>query len=114
MQLADIRYGHIHQWVQQARQQKGKLTEAQSEWLDWVLLNRWIGIPFFLFVMYLMFLFAINVGSAFIDFFDIMGGALFVDGVHHLLGLVDAPSGWAPFWLMALALACRPWPPLFR
>ncbi|HEH9429595.1 TPA: Fe(2+) transporter permease subunit FeoB [Aeromonas sobria] len=97
LQLADIRYGHIHQWVQQTRQQKGKLTEAQSEWLDRVLLNRWIGIPFFLFVMYLMFMFAIKVGSAFIDFFDIMGGALFVDGVHHLLGLVNAPE-----WLGAI------------
>ncbi|MGL4716763.1 MAG: Fe(2+) transporter permease subunit FeoB, partial [Aeromonas sp.] len=92
LQLADIRYGHIHLWASQASQQKGKLTLAQSEWLDRLLLNRWIGIPFFLFVMYLMFLFAINVGSAFIDFFDIMGGALFVDGVHHLLGLVNAPE----------------------
>ncbi|MDM5151693.1 Fe(2+) transporter permease subunit FeoB [Aeromonas salmonicida] len=92
LQLADIRYGHIHQWTSQACQQKGKLTVAQSEWLDRVLLNRWVGIPFFLLMMYLMFLFAINVGSAFIDFFDIMGGALFVDGVHHLLGLVNAPE----------------------
>ncbi|WP_017412112.1 Fe(2+) transporter permease subunit FeoB [Aeromonas salmonicida] len=89
LQLADIRYGHIHQWTSQACQQKGKLTVAQSEWLDRVLLNRWVGIPFFLLMM---FLFAINVGSAFIDFFDIMGGALFVDGVHHLLGLVNAPE----------------------
>ncbi|MDM5064048.1 Fe(2+) transporter permease subunit FeoB [Aeromonas salmonicida] len=92
LQLADIRYGHIHRWTSQACQQKGKLTVAQSEWLDRVLLNRWVGIPFFLLMMYLMFLFAINVGSAFIDFFDIMGGALFVDGVHHLLGLVNAPE----------------------
>ena len=92
LQLADIRYGHIHQWTSQACQQKGKLTVAQSEWLDRVLLNRWVGIPFFLLMMYLMFLFAINVGSAFIDFFDIMGGALFVDGVNHLLGLVNAPE----------------------
>ncbi|HEH9438203.1 TPA: Fe(2+) transporter permease subunit FeoB [Aeromonas sobria] len=97
LQLADIRYGHIHLWVSQASQQKGKLTVAQSEWLDRLLLNRWIGIPFFLFVMYLMFMFAIKVGSAFIDFFDIMGGALFVDGVHHLLGLVNAPE-----WLGAI------------
>ncbi|WP_033135958.1 Fe(2+) transporter permease subunit FeoB [Aeromonas finlandensis] len=97
LQLADIRYGHIHLWASQACQQKGKLTIAQSEQLDRVLLNRWIGIPFFLFVMYLMFMFAIKVGSAFIDFFDIMGGALFVDGVHHLLGLVDAPD-----WLGAI------------
>ncbi|MFM4717921.1 Fe(2+) transporter permease subunit FeoB [Aeromonas bivalvium] len=97
LQLADIRYGHIHHWASQARQHQGKLTLAQSEWLDRALLNRWIGIPFFLLVMYLMFLFAINVGSAFIDFFDIMGGALFVDGVHHLLGLVHAPD-----WLGAI------------
>ncbi|MGL5030613.1 MAG: Fe(2+) transporter permease subunit FeoB [Aeromonas sp.] len=97
LQLADIRYGHIHLWVQQASQQKGKLTVAQSEKLDRVLLNRWFGIPFFLLVMYLMFMFAIKVGSAFIDFFDIMGGALFVDGVHHLLGLINAPE-----WLGAL------------
>ncbi|MGL6263227.1 Fe(2+) transporter permease subunit FeoB [Aeromonas jandaei] len=92
LQLADIRYGHIHLWASQACQQKGKLTVAQSEKLDRVLLNRWIGIPFFLFVMYLMFMFAIKVGSAFIDFFDIMGNALFVEGVHHLLGLINAPD----------------------
>ncbi|MFQ2123377.1 Fe(2+) transporter permease subunit FeoB [Aeromonas jandaei] len=97
LQLADIRYGHIHLWASQACQQKGKLTVAQSEKLDRVLLNRWIGIPFFLFVMYLMFMFAIKVGSAFIDFFDIMGNALFVEGVHHLLGLVNAPD-----WLGAI------------
>ncbi|CAJ1864444.1 Fe(2+) transporter FeoB [Aeromonas jandaei] len=97
LQLADIRYGHIHLWASQACQQQGKLTVAQSEKLDRVLLNRWIGIPFFLFVMYLMFMFAIKVGSAFIDFFDIMGNTLFVEGVHHLLGLVNAPD-----WLGAI------------
>ncbi|MFB2829367.1 Fe(2+) transporter permease subunit FeoB [Aeromonas jandaei] len=97
LQLADIRYGHIHLWASQACQQKGKLTVAQSEKLDRVLLNRWVGIPFFLFVMYLMFMFAIKVGSAFIDFFDIMGNALFVEGVHHLLGLINAPD-----WLGAI------------
>ncbi len=91
LQLADLRYGHIHHWSQQACRQQGELTVAQSEWLDRALLNRWVGIPFFLLVMYLMFMFAIKVGSAFIDFFDILGGALFVDGVHHLLGLAAAP-----------------------
>ncbi|WP_439842409.1 Fe(2+) transporter permease subunit FeoB [Aeromonas taiwanensis] len=97
LQLADLRYGHIHHWCQQACRRQGKLTVAQSERLDRVLLNRWVGIPFFLLVMYLMFMFAIKVGSAFIDFFDILGGALFVDGVHHLLGLMSAPD-----WLGAV------------
>ncbi|KUE79188.1 Fe(2+) transporter permease subunit FeoB [Aeromonas schubertii] len=97
LQLADVRYGHIHGLCQAYRHQKGKLSAAGSERLDRVLLNRWVGIPFFLMVMYLMFLFAINVGSAFIDFFDIMGGALFVDGIKYLLGLVSAPD-----WMSAI------------
>jgi ferrous iron transport protein B len=35
--------------------------------------------------MYLLFMFAINVGSAFIDFFDILFGTIFVDGLGHVL-----------------------------
>ena len=38
-----------------------------------VLLNRLLAFPLFLGVMYLMFMFTINVGSAFIDFFDLAG-----------------------------------------
>ena len=45
LQLADLRYGHIHHWCQQACRHQDKLTVAQSERLDRVLLNRWVGIP---------------------------------------------------------------------
>lgn len=47
--------------------------------------------------MYLMFMFAINVGSAFIDFFDISAGALFVDHFGALLTNIGAPA-----WLVTL------------
>ena len=40
LQLADLRYGHIHHWCQQACRHQDKLTAAQSERLDRVLLNR--------------------------------------------------------------------------
>ena len=46
-----------------------------------MVLNRVLGIPIFLAVMYLMFMFTINVGSAFIDFFDILFGTVLVDGI---------------------------------
>lgn len=95
--VADIRYGFIHEQARPCQIQHGKLGIKGSERLDNILLNRWIGIPFFLGVMYLMFLFAINVGSAFIDFFDVMAGALFVDGPRHWLGLVDTPE-----WLISV------------
>ena len=42
--------------------------------------------------MYLMFMFAINIGSAFIDFFDIAAGAIFVDETAHWLGAINTPD----------------------
>ncbi len=64
--------------------------------IDRVVLNRALGIPIFLVVMYAMFWIVINVGGAFIDFFDILFGAVFVDGLGNLLS-----SAGAPEWLVA-------------
>ena len=50
------------------------LTEQIDRWV----LNRWLGIPFFLFMMYAMFTVAISFGAVFIDFFDILFGAVSV------------------------------------
>ena len=47
--------------------------------------------------MYLMFVFAINVGGAFIDFFDIAFAAVFVDGTREILGSFGTPE-----WLTTL------------
>jgi ferrous iron transport protein B len=51
-----------------------------------------LGIPIFLLAMYLMFMFTINIGGAFVDFFDGVGAALFVDGFGHLLTYAHAPT----------------------
>ena len=65
--------------------------------IDAVVLNRFLAFPVFLAVMYLMFMFSINVGSAFIDLFDLLGAALFVEGPRQLLGGLGLPP-----WLVAL------------
>ncbi len=65
-----------------------------TDLIDAVALHRVLAFPVFLAVIYLMFMFTINVGSAFIDFFDIAGSALFVEGpraAYQWLGL--------PVWL---------------
>lgn len=49
-----------------------------SDRIDAIALNRIAAIPVFLGVIYAMFVFSINVGGAFIDFFDLLGGAIFV------------------------------------
>lgn len=50
-----------------------------SDRIDAVALHRIAAIPVFLAVMYAMFVFSINIGGAFIDFFDLLGAAIFVE-----------------------------------
>ncbi|WP_435234835.1 Fe(2+) transporter permease subunit FeoB [Psychromonas sp. PT13] len=90
--IADTRYSFIYDLVQHAVRLQGVLGRSISEKIDTFVMNRFIGIPFFLFVMYLMFMFSINVGSAFIDFFDIAGGAIFVDGTEQVLSAISTPE----------------------
>ncbi len=56
-----------------------------SERIDAFVLNRWLGVPVFLGMIYLVFTFAINLGAVFIDFFDILFAAVLVDGVAWAL-----------------------------
>lgn len=92
LQIADTRYTFIYQLSQAAVRQKGHLGRTLTDKIDAFTLNRFTGIPFFFLVMYLMFMFSINIGSAFIDFFDIAAGAVFVDGSAQLLNALSAPQ----------------------
>lgn len=94
--VADCKYTYLHQLCQKVRRSEGKLSHSFTEKADRLVLNKWIGVPFFFVVMYLMFMFSINIGSAFIDFFDIGVGALLVDGGHYVL------DGHLPVWLVTV------------
>jgi ferrous iron transport protein B len=61
-----------------------------SERIDTVVINRWLGIPFFLLMIYMIFTIAVNLGAVFIDFFDILFDAVLVDGTTWLLREVSA------------------------
>ncbi|MDX7986124.1 Fe(2+) transporter permease subunit FeoB [Xenorhabdus sp. 12] len=71
-----------------------KLTQA----LDSVILNRWLGIPIFLFVMYLMFVLAINIGGALQPIFDGASSAIFIDGMQWLGYTLHFPN-WLTVFL---------------
>ena len=89
--LADSRYSYARNIVSQViRDNTNKRTRTDK--LDKVFLNRILGIPLFLVAMYLVFWFAVTVGSAFIDFFDILVGGIFVDGLTQLLEKIHAPG----------------------
>jgi len=57
-----------------------KLTTA----MDKVILNRFLGLPIFLLVMYVMFLLAINIGGALKPLFENGSDAMFIHGIQWL------------------------------
>ena len=95
--IADSRYGHAHTLARRVSHSEGRITRTLSDRIDYIVLGKWTGIPVFLAIMYLMFLFTMNIGGAFIDFFDGTANALFVSGFGELLTGFGAPD-----WLRVL------------
>ncbi len=89
--LADSRYSYARD-IAKAVIRDNTTKRTRTDKLDKLFLNRILGIPLFLIAMYLVFWFAVKVGSAFIDFFDILFGGIFVDGMTELLTKVGAPG----------------------
>jgi len=94
---ADARYGFVNKITQRCVNKIHEVSRDTSNKIDKWVLNRYLGIPIFLFVMYLMFMITINIGSAFIDFFDQIAQAIFVDGFAVLLNALSLPT-----WLVVL------------
>lgn len=95
--LADARYTEVHRITNQVQSKCSDASEHFTAKLDRIVLNRWLAFPIFFAMMYLMFLFAINIGGAFQDFFDITTDTVFVQGSAWLLQQIHAPQ-----WLIAL------------
>lgn len=89
--LADSRYSYARD-IAKAVIRDNTNRSTRTDKLDKLFLNRILGIPLFLVAMYLVFWFAVKVGSAFIDFFDILFGGIFVDGMTELLTKIGAPG----------------------
>lgn len=95
--IAGARYDAVADLVGSVLSRDTEVSRTFSDRIDRVILNRALGIPVFLLAMYLMFMFTINFGGAFIDFFDILAGTTFVDGTAALLNAVNAPA-----WLVTI------------
>ena len=67
-------------------------SRSFADIVDSIVLNRIAAFPIFLIIMYLLFMITINIGSAFIDVFDITAGALFVELPTHLMQNIGIPD----------------------
>jgi ferrous iron transport protein B len=90
--IADGRYSFIGRVMAAAVRDHRKASLALTRRIDKVVLNRFLGVPVFLAAMYLMFLFTIKIGGAFVDFFSQGAEALFVDGTGLMLESLGAPD----------------------
>ncbi len=66
--------------------------------MDKIILNRFLGLPVFLLVMYLMFLLAINIGGALQPIFDGGSAAIFIHGIQWIGATLHFPS-WLTIFL---------------
>ena len=95
--LAEARFEEATELAKNVVKQQGKVSRTHSDSIDKWVLGSWTGVSIFLGLMYLLFTFSINIGGAFIDFFDQTSQAFFVDGLGTLLANIGAPE-----WLTAL------------
>lgn len=92
----NARYERVGEIVSAAVKRAPETTRTATDIIDSVLLNRFLAFPLFLGVMYLMFMFTINIGGAFTDAFDGVAAVFFVEGPRALMEGLSFPA-----WLVA-------------
>ncbi len=95
--IAATRYDLAHEITGLSVTQVQRSDKTWSDWVDKAVLNDYLGFPIFFAAIYLMFSVTINFGGALVDFFDIVAGAIFIDGLKFQL-----QSLGFPVWFQAL------------
>ncbi|WP_268801700.1 FeoB small GTPase domain-containing protein [Piscirickettsia litoralis] len=96
--IADARYQRIGEIIANATERSSKAQRTFTQRLDNIVMNRWLGIPIFLFLMYWMFLLSINIGGALQPLFQGVIDTIFIDGATYL-----GHSAGLPNWITAIA-----------
>jgi len=71
---------------------KGIYVYTASDKMDKIVTNKYIGFPIFMLAMYLLFWLTVNISDFFIEYFDIVFGAIFVDGLRIVLEWIGSPE----------------------
>jgi ferrous iron transport protein B len=90
--IINDRYKFINIIISSILRKNSNFTRNISDKIDQIIMNPIAGIIVFLATLYLMFFFAINIGGAFIDFFDIIAGSIFVDLTENIFTFLNFPK----------------------
>jgi ferrous iron transport protein B len=97
--VADRRYGYVNGLVRQVVHRPPANRLTLTDRIDDVVTHRWLGLPIFFAVMYVVFRLVVDVSAPFLDWMDsVINGPIahWTDGVLTLFG--------APDWLLSLAI----------
>ncbi|WP_313390061.1 Fe(2+) transporter permease subunit FeoB [Leclercia sp.] len=98
LHIADARYQSIAAICDVVSNALTAEPSRFTQAMDTVILNRFLGLPVFLLVMYVMFLLAINIGGALQPLFDVGSVALFIHGIQWLGYTLHLPE-WLTIFL---------------
>ncbi len=88
----NARYEEVARISAAAVNTSNRNSVTMTDRIDRIVLNKWLAFPLFLGVMYLMFMFTINIGGAFIDVFDGVAAVLFVEAPRTLYEAIGLPE----------------------
>lgn len=96
---ADRRYGFVNGVVRQSLQRSLVDRITLTDRIDDIVTHKWLGLPFFFGIMYVMFRLVIDVSSPFLDWTDAVINGPIARLFTFLLNLVAAPA-----WVHALVV----------
>jgi ferrous iron transport protein B len=96
---ADRRYGYINGVVRQALQRPLIDRITLTDRIDDIVTHKWLGLPVFFAVMYIVFRLVIDVSSPFLDWTDAVINGPIANWVRFFLDLVTAPA-----WIHSLVI----------
>ena len=97
LQIADCRQQRCRAIAEEVTHRQVAKPHRLTLWLDRLAMDRWLGLPVFLLMMYLMFFLAINVGGALQPLFETSSVTVFVHGIQWLGWISQLPSGITDF-----------------
>lgn len=90
--ITKSRYEFIEKVIRSIVKKPKEIIQTTSDSIDKIVLHKWLGVPIFLGVMYLLFFFTVNVSSVFVNFFDKFSEIIFMDNFRNILQTLHAPK----------------------
>ena len=96
---ADRRYGYINGVVRQSLQRPLIDRLTLTDRIDDIVTHKWLGLPVFFAVMYIVFRLVIDVSSPFLDWMDAVINGPIASWIRLLLGILPVPA-----WIHSLVV----------